>query len=489
ASDAEAEASRRIQRAKELREQSNIPEAKAHLEIARRELWSLISGHNRYRILAELGLCDDHDGYHEAAALQLLDAKQYDPDNPKARSLEAYALHALGRDAEARDLAESILQSNPSQDVAAQVWVLTAPPESKFIDVEKHLIPAVREHAGVAIALASLAANEQLVEKTIAYIRLAIKAYPDDANILSVASQSLFKIATLDYRHVRASQPLADPQGLLNEAMHHIENALNQLGQQGPPVRISALLANRAQIHSSLGRSQEARVDLERAIAISPDDEEIRLIHWRYLIDRNQFKEATETTDPSRFDNSSRQLLLAHASSLSAIGDDENQACALRVLREAHCSWPETIDEAAIGILDLLVELECVNKSPENARDALNKVKEQLPDWHADILLAEIHISEGDKEESIRIAKMVAGRVSPGPDLKMNYRIAYLMSCLEMHAEEFAYLKAISPPDCVGPLTYQLLECASKCNDRAFIKEYCGHLRNNGYVDTRCLEY
>ncbi len=222
ATDIDAEASRRIERAKECRDQLKIPEARAHLEIARRELWSQMSGHNRYRILAELGLCDMFDDHRQSAAKLWLEAKRHDPDNPKALALEAYALFIFGETEKARSIADDLLQSNPSQDLAAQVWVVTSPRDLSFDAIESHLLPAVRAEFGVANTLAARAANDGLYDKAIEYVRIALAARPNDIDVRSRAAQVFFTIVAENDKHIRTSCPLPDPQGLLNEATAHI---------------------------------------------------------------------------------------------------------------------------------------------------------------------------------------------------------------------------------------------------------------------------
>lgn len=486
--DADAEVSRRIEIAQDHRRALRLADARAHLEIARRELWGQVSGHNRYRILAELGICEDIEGYHDAAAALYLEAKQHDPDNPKARSFEASAYEYFGQRDKAHRIVDDIISANPAQDLAAQVWVRTAPDTLTCDNIEKTLVDSIRRNAGVQCELAKRALRNNDRKGSVRYIKTALSQAPDDIDVLAIAAQVLFEVEASEDRYIRASKPLADLQGLLSDARKHVTDALERLGPQGPPRRVADLRYNRALVCSSLGDVDQERRDLEQVLELVPQHELSRVRYWQYLMLRDEFDRAVEVANPETIADASAKLQYLYAVALRMRQSDGDREACLRVLKQLHSSRTPPLEQANIEVIDQLVGACCEKHDFDEAQGILDDVRNELPHGMYDLLCGAMHSVRGEPEQAKAAALRAAGQIDVNADISLTHRLAFLLKNVKCDKEAFPYWSALSPPDCVGPLTYELLACAYRCRKYDFICDFCSSLRDNGYIDFQCMQ-
>lgn len=89
---------------------------------------------------------------------------------------------------------------------------------------------------------------------------------------------------------------------------------------------------------------------------------------------------------------------------------------------------------------------------------------------------------------SIKQAKQCLKDLDEDSSVHDKRRLAILMQNLGLHKEALLIWKSIVTPQYIGKDTYNLLECAERCEDAKFVIEFSKQLRSNNIWDRRIFE-
>ena len=113
--------SERIDEAADFLKKLDVQTAKGILLKIRSDDWAACNGHQKFRVLANLGHVAEREGDAESAARLFLEAKDHDPECEKARQLEAIANGMLGKLQTAVSIAEALVSDYPN---SPECWSL-----------------------------------------------------------------------------------------------------------------------------------------------------------------------------------------------------------------------------------------------------------------------------------------------------------------------------------------------------------------------------
>ncbi|MFT5220289.1 MAG: tetratricopeptide (TPR) repeat protein [Planctomycetota bacterium] len=174
--------------------------------------------------------------------------------------------------------------------------------------------------------------------------------------------------------------------GMLAAHNDRSEEALNYLDRAAAMEDIDGLHAARSRLLLKLGRSDEAIVSLQKALAANPDDQKLRMTYARLLVDAKQYEEARAEFE---------KLYLA--------GPDDVELLYTLGLLSLESNRLDDAEKYMLG----LIERDAREGEAEYYLGRINESREQADaaiDWYR-----QVHVGDYKFEASLRIADLLAG--------------------------------------------------------------------------------
>lgn len=266
----EGENVRRIDEIMELRKAKKHKTAISLLESFKEKNWGDLSGHEKYKLTANIGICylDLNDSSN--AASFLIKAHQYDSDNEKAIGLAALGYSMFDTSDEATNFIEQAVKNNGDNP---NVWVSFILLRSRESSVDE-LIPLIpdkfRNTMEICSALGGAARSAGDIKGAISLFQQALDNSEDDrADMKALLATTILESVAPSHANTR----------LRNEARNKINYCIQLLDEAWNDVKETELrldrawwVINRGVAKKYANRSEEALDDIKLAQTILGDD-------------------------------------------------------------------------------------------------------------------------------------------------------------------------------------------------------------------------
>ena len=199
-----------IDNARDLLKQHRPAAALELLEKLKQQIWTDASSNTRFRILTNMGAAKLALAREHEAAILLLEAFQYNPEEEKAVSNRALAHFLLGEVEEAARYAKKTLEQNPANIDAYVVLVSISADAEMLQDIIANVPEYLRETPQIAQAISEIARQRKNFEQAIKWGETSVNRAQDGvANYEAELARILVEQVTND-RSAMFTQQLDD---------------------------------------------------------------------------------------------------------------------------------------------------------------------------------------------------------------------------------------------------------------------------------------
>jgi tetratricopeptide (TPR) repeat protein len=181
------------------------------LEALRRADWNRMDDRERYRTVANLGHAHNAKGDEETAARCFLECKQYQPNDEKARALEAVGHYMLGNERQAWELADAVLTDYPTSDLACAIRVRCEPATRTFADIERDVPSALKAFPETQVALSLRALQSHDFREAERLARLAHNSGEYSATVAEHLAVVLLNLVRSETEQQLIASPILGP--------------------------------------------------------------------------------------------------------------------------------------------------------------------------------------------------------------------------------------------------------------------------------------
>lgn len=447
----------------------------------RKRRWDKLTPRERYRLVANLGHAEERRGNLREAARCYFEAKGYQPEDEKARSLEAVGYFLLGENSNACELATAVLAEHPTSSIASAVRIRCAPETIPFTDLEKFVPAALREDVAILHALGWRAANAGDMAAAERLARAGLRLSPDSIEF----QEQLGAIIVQAEANVRRDGMAAPSASRLEEAVCALSSALSKAkGQEN----IARLRHTRAAAYDLLDRADLAETDYRAACENGRDDTGIPFQFAVFLERRGRHDDAIDVVRRISKDDGPYQPRLLLANLLAHRNRPGDHTEATGILEAAVSATASADVETRTGLVAMLVQLYGVLAKHKEALRILDSLPPgYLSDAVRLTLRADTFGRSGLKDDARAFAIQAMGALGPNSHEGDKLRVAQSLYFLREYRDALSIWKPLLTATRDEPFE-EALDCAKNTEDDEFIIRYCQQLRSNGIYQPFILE-
>lgn len=448
-----------------------------------------MTGNQKYRTWGNIGHAYIAQDQHEKAAHCFLKAKQYDPENERARAREALAYLILGNPRKANELAKDLLNAFPEENLGRAVYVRSAPMELNFNVIEKKVPEHQREDSEVAMAIGEAAMHRGHYDIAEKYIGKALQKEPDQPQVKEVLGDLLLQRARIAEQAVNDRGPTKEEIKCLEQAKDLFTEALKDYKEKNLTASMVRTILKRSTVHMGLNNHRAMEEDVLFAYQLAPSDPEVV---FRYAVMKAKGKDwdgaiSLLETLIGKGLRCSVELSLSQCLDIRNLKGDKKRAIGLLQSRINDLCQEEP--ELRAEYLAILVDLERQIDGIEIALKTLETLPENIVSVELVMVLrGEAYRFNGDKPRAISEAKEVLSKIKHETLVQDRRRIATFLQAVGMYKEALELWKTIVQPEYIGKDTYRIMECAHQCEDVAFITDFAEKLRSTGLWERKLFE-
>jgi len=478
-----------IENAARLLNENQPLEALILLERLWEQYKHVMTGHQKYRTRANMGHAYDRLDQRQRAAECFLEAKQFDPENEKARAREALAYLYLGSTKKAYQLAKDLLEDFPEERLSRAVLVRSVRHEITFDKVEQMVPEHQRNDPEIAMSLGEVAMCKGHYEIAEKYIGHALKQEPDIPRIKEILGELLLHRARISEQAVNDRGPTKEEARCLEQAKDLFTEALKDYKKQNLTASIVRTILKRSTVNVGLNNHGAMEEDVLFAYQLAPSDPEAVFRYAGIKFKKEDWGGAIDLLDTliGQGLRCSVELFLSQCLDRRNLEGDKKRAVGLLQSRIGDLGQDEP--EVRAEYLATLVDLERQIDGIEVALKTLEKLPEDIVSVElVTVLRGEAYRFNGDKPRAISEAKEVLAKIKPETSIQDKRRIATFLQAVGMYKEGLELWKTIVQPEYIGRDTYRLMECAHQCEDVAFITDFAEKVRANGLWERKLFE-
>ena len=241
------------------------------LEKLKRRIWIDASPIVKFHILTNMGAAQLNLNKEREAAMLMLEAFQYNPEDEKALSNRAVAHFLLGETNEAANYVEKTLEKNPANTNAYAILVKISTDEETLEEVIAKVPESLRKTPQIAYAISDIAKQRGNLEEARKW-RETMVAHEQEAVPASIAA-----LATILIEQVLADRLAVLTNQITESQKEELRRAIELLTEAWTCVVNTELHAvrtdwiiNRSMAYCLLGESKLAIKDLDAALEIEP---------------------------------------------------------------------------------------------------------------------------------------------------------------------------------------------------------------------------
>lgn len=445
----------------------------------RKKKWDSMSPREKYRVEANIGEALERKGEFREAAKQYIEAKRHQPQEDKARAMEAIAYYYLDDKAKAYVLAGEVIKDHPNCSLAIAIRIRSAPSEVSLANLEESVPEGLREEVEILHALGWRALSSGDVAAAERFAGVARSRHPASVEIKDYHATVIVQI---EARARQANQPVNREK--LEEAVAGLTEGIAKSRGQKDEAR---LRYNRAEAYDLLGQTEDAETDFRAAIETDKEEPDIARRFALFLLRHDRADAAIEAlrqADKIKQNHTNRLMLAGLLAERKGNGDWE---AAIALLHETIPLVPEL--ETRTGMVATLTKLLGLLKRHEEAISYLDGLGDGfLRRGVAGAIRSVALLRAGRKEDALacaRQAQQSLGADSPETD---RMRVAEALGFAGAKREALAVWKEVLKPDDADVFVCTALGFARECGDDDFILKFCKQLRTAGVRHPYTLE-
>lgn len=366
--------------------------ATEQLDVLERSSWGSMSPVEKFRHRKMQGRILVGRGQERAGAARFDEAASFVPDDEKAQVLRVNAFLLRDDISGAHELAGKLVAQYPSLASAKAAWIRSAPSSSRADD----LLPKPWDglDPSIASALADRLLSEERAKEALEVLQ---RAHSPGVNL---AYWSTYTVALLKYQEHLGGKH--GPPELLAEALPALEKAFKLCVGDGFKEGKVKILLNMGYVHRLRGDLDEEWRVLREALAINPEDQDVRVRMAKLLTDRGRADEAIPILEGLLKDGPDYvPFLLGVALAKRNVGSDLKRAAELfeETATIATPSEPVLSLDGAEG----LVKVCCAMKEWDRGLAACARFVDLFGAFRAKELAARIYLERGDATSALRV--------------------------------------------------------------------------------------
>ncbi|MBX3449219.1 MAG: hypothetical protein KF777_06650 [Planctomycetaceae bacterium] len=461
---------------------ANRPDvALTRLDILRERHWAQMTPRDRYRLVANAGFAHLANENTEDAANCLISARQYNPDDERARVNEAMGYALQGDTKTASRLSDSLVTDFPTSDLAFASYVRYSTPDIDFASLESLVQLDLRNAPETCLALAFRALASELPETAEIYARKALVHNPSAAVLNEVLGYALIEQSRHFVMSTLSDKFPEEHRSRLNEASTCFSNALRDT----PPTqtkRIATLRFYLGCATSLLGQHAESLSHFHHAYNSDRTNPDYARQYAAVLLEREDDEGAVSILRASAsYDVSGRtRYFLAHT--LRSLDPVSHRKEAKEILDGLLSTLPTVATSFRIDILEEMLSLSDGESFEEDAEAHLERVPEGTLPPHAHPLLRSMASRmAGHGEEACKHIREALTLLSDDIPYFEKRRVAIECKRAGLERDSICLWKSIIGPH-VNPVdAAAVVALAYKTEDFDFALRLCDQLRHSGH--------
>lgn len=449
------------------------------LEDLKKRRGDKLSPREKYRVEANIGLAMERKGEFKKAAQHYIEAQRHQPQEDRARALEAIAYYHLDDKPKAHALAVEAVKDHPNCALAHAVRIRSAPPEVSVAELEASVPEQLREEVEILHALGWFALSAGDVVAAERFATTARSRYPDSVEI---KDHHATVIVQIEGRARQANQPVNREK--LEEAVRNLTEGINKSRGYQDEAR---LRYNRAEAYDLLGQTEDAETDYRHAIDADKSEPDITRRFVLFLMRHDRTTSAIDAlrkADKVKQNHTNRLMLAGLLGERKAPGDWD---AAIALLRETIPQKPEPETRAAM--VATLTQLLGLQKKHDEAAAFLDSLGDGfLGPAVLDATRAMVLLRAGQKDDARTVALCAMQLLDDDSPETDWMRVAEALGYAGAKAEALSIWKQILEPDSADVFVCTALEFARETGDDAFIRDFCRGLRTRGVRHPFTLE-
>ncbi len=438
-----------------------------------------LSPHEKYRVEANIGQALERKGEFKLAAQHYVEAQRHQPEESRARALEAIAYYHLDNKPKAYALAGEVVRDHPNSALAHAVRIRSAPPEVSIADLEAGVPEILREEVEILHALGWFALSSGDVIAAERFATTARRRYPDSVEI---KDHHATVIVQIEGRARQANQAVNREK--LEEAVRNLTEGIDKSRGHQDEAR---LRYNRAEAYDLLGQTDDAETDYRAAIDADKAEPDITRRFVLFLIRHertNSAIDALRKSDKFKQNHTNRLMLVGLLGERKGPGDWDS---AIALLRETLLQNPEP--ETRAEMVATLAQLLGLQKKHAEAAACLDNLADgSLCPAVLGAIRAMVLFRAGQKDNARAAALLAMKYLNADTPKGDRIRVAEALGCAGAKAEALSIWKEILEPDSADEFVCTALEFARETGDDAFIRDFCKGLRTRGVRHPFTLE-
>jgi len=459
-----------------LRDNFNQQNAIDLFEKFREKNWDKLSPNEKFRTLANLGICYMETNRDKAAADLFIDALTYEPELLKAQSLASLGYTMKGDIINSELMIEKTLRADPQNVDAYQAMIhMLSIKGLSFEEIVPRIPESIRQQQEIAYALAFVARERGLLNDALTWLQIALENAQGQkadltagiANILleTINGESFVLNGTID-------QPSKNKANLV---IQYYDEAWNAISASSLRPSRSWWLVNRAVAKKFLGDRKAAYEDILEAWELNGDFWTSRHLAVAALEYGQKVKmwEALDKMGVTAVnEDEKRQTLLFIAEIDVAEGRREKGIAALEALLE------DGLEEKATDyVRNKLVELYSTGGKIETAEALIDQlVKDRPEEVRTYLTQAQFLIFIGRKDEakkSMEKARTLVNAATPAPEI---HELAELFQSFNEAKQVAELIEMIADVKVYSRITRQLLMAYYEAGENSKLIKACEDL-------------
>ena len=359
-----------INNAKDLLRKNKPQSAIDSLENLKQRIWESTSPIVRYNILTNMAAALFTLNKEEEAAMLVIEAFQYNPEDEKALANCAIAHASLGEKKKAEKYAKKALEKNPVNIQAYTILVEISTDEETLEEVIAKVPKHLQEKPQIAYAISNIAKQHRDIEEARKWQEIVVASdHENISDLKAISATILIEEVTNDDLAVSTNQLSRAQTEQLEKAIEFLTEAWDSVADTELRAARIDWVINRSTAQRLLGNSEEVIKDLETALEIGQPD----------------------------------PILLKNRAILAFEQEEEKKA--IEFLEKIQ-SAPET-PEAPIALAGILFVYERYNEAITTLNDFLRRNPSAELQENANRLLIQIYIADKCFEEAQQISKIM----------------------------------------------------------------------------------
>jgi tetratricopeptide (TPR) repeat protein len=440
-----------------------------------------LTSYQRFRVLSNLGAAAFGEGKSTEAAQFFLQAVSCNPHDELARTNEVFAYYLSGDTEQTFQRADDLRKEYPASTRLATFWVLTAPQELSFPEIESNINSVLRTDAEVSVALARRALMRFVFASATIYANSAVARMPQ-------WSQPHILIAQIEIGKAFGLAP-APGQGKPDFAlaMSHGTKAVELATQEkSTSAQVEALMAH-FEINILQGKRDDASNDVQAAYRINPNDVSVLLALAQCQMGKGDIEDGLATLVRAYGISPRADVVLVFGRALASRGSESDLDRAIAVLGGVSLETTPTLMRAPIATRT--VQCMVMRKAWDRAATYLESIETKVESVVVLALKGFVAHCQNRQQEAEDFAVAARAQLSESTHLETKEFLARLFMQVGRPADALPLFQDLFDTAILSFDPGHLLDCAARMHLDDRVLEVCDRLHDRGVVDWRLLEF